>query len=81
MSWPRVFFAWATAKLCKNEKLLRSSVQLAVWSSGMILAQGARGPGFNSQNSPLGSLLTVLRIQTLFGPQWRNNLARILVNY
>ena len=26
--------------------------QLAVWSSGMILAQGVRGPGFNSQNSP-----------------------------
>ena len=25
--------------------------QLAVWSSGMILASGARGPGFNSQNS------------------------------
>ena len=24
----------------------------AVWSSGMIFAQGARGPGFNSQNSP-----------------------------
>jgi hypothetical protein len=27
-------------------------VAQAVWSSGMILAQGARGPGFNSQNSP-----------------------------
>ena len=24
----------------------------AAWSSGMILASGARGPGFNSQNSP-----------------------------
>ena len=29
-----------------------SICQLAVWSSGMILAPGARGPGFNSQNSP-----------------------------
>ena len=27
-------------------------IHLAVWSSGMILAQGARGPGFNSQPSP-----------------------------
>ena len=25
---------------------------LAVWSSGMILGLGPRGPGFNSQNSP-----------------------------
>ena len=29
-----------------------SICQLAVWSSGMILAPGARGPGFSSQNSP-----------------------------
>ena len=26
---------------------------LAAWSNGMILAQGARGPGFNSWSSPL----------------------------
>ena len=29
-----------------------ASVNLAVWSSCMILAPGARRPGFNSQNSP-----------------------------
>ena len=36
---------------------------MAVWSSGMILAQGARGPGFNSQNSPC------VLVEMLFRPQ------------
>ena len=36
-----------------NESQLSSKSNfLAVWPSGMILASGVRGPGFNSQNSP-----------------------------
>jgi len=42
------------------EMYMRSSpvdhyYRVAVWSSGMILAQGARGPGLNSRNSPFSS--------------------------
>jgi hypothetical protein len=33
----------------------------AAWSSGMILASGARGPGFNSRSSPLLAARWILR--------------------
>ncbi len=35
--------------------------QLAAWSSGMILASGARGPGFNSQSSPCAGSFPPIR--------------------
>ena len=36
-------------RTCQGSMLQQA---LAAWSSGMILAQGARGPGFNSRSSP-----------------------------
>ena len=48
--------AWIGCKDCSSSACILKKHEawqyLAVWSSGMILAQGARGPGFNSQNSP-----------------------------
>lgn len=35
-----------------NNKLLEEIVQAGVWSSGMILASGARGREFDSRNAP-----------------------------
>ena len=51
---------------------------MAVWSSGMILAQGARGPGFNSQNSPLCQRFAIAKLLTILpnGRQGRRWLAR-----
>ena len=40
--------------------------QLAVWSSGMILASGARGPGFNSQNGPCLAYSPYFELPVLF---------------
>ena len=39
---------------CSTKTKLGCSLasHLAAWSSGMILASGARGPGFNSRSSP-----------------------------
>ena len=35
--------------------------QLAAWSGGMIVALGVRGPGINSQSSPVHTCVTSLR--------------------
>jgi hypothetical protein len=63
----------------------------AVWSSGMIFAQGARGPGFNSQNSPYSSMGSVraatkthsykVRAGSLFLDFFPNNQAQAELHY
>jgi hypothetical protein len=39
---------------------------VGVWSSGMILALGARGPEFDSQNAPITFYFSTLKVGTLF---------------
>ena len=38
--------------VCSSSLRAKVFTVSAAWSSGMILAQGARGPGFNSRSSP-----------------------------
>ena len=53
--WP---FLRQVVSLQVSQRTLTSPIVpikcMAVWSSGMILASGARGPGFNSRSSPFG---------------------------
>ena len=42
---------------CVDDATVGSLIPSAAWSSGMILASGARGPGFNSQSSPFVTIV------------------------
>ena len=47
-----------------------SIFQLAAWSSGMILASGARGPGFNSRSSPFSYALAMFEFEYARSSEW-----------
>ena len=48
----KVLDAWLLENYCCRISFCPEAMQKAAWSSGMILASGARGPGINSRNSP-----------------------------
>ena len=61
--------------ICKSTKIVTetnsdSPMQchrsMARWSSGMILAQGARGPGFNSRTGPILKKVSTFMIWFVF---------------
>ena len=48
----------AIIMVCSSSLRAKVFTVSAAWSSGMILAQGARGPGFNSRSSPICDLFS-----------------------
>ena len=48
----KVLDAWLSENYSRQNSFCPEAMQKAAWSSGMILALGARGPGLNSRSSP-----------------------------
>ena len=56
-TWAMPWLACAVLTLLAMLAPWLATDHLAVWSSGMILASGARGPGFNSRTGPIRMLI------------------------
>jgi hypothetical protein len=73
------FFYKTRYFLKPNQIFLIVVKSVAHWSSRMILASGARGPGFNSRMGPYGHTLKNVIINMMSSPITNSN-ARILGN-
>ena len=63
-------FGWGTMLVDISIQYLNIAITYrpltaAVWSSGMIPALGAGGPGFNSRSSPIFSFLEICKHHNL----------------